>query len=665
MSLLLIASFFLLTIPLGLLVEEKLGIFDNWLPRIATSFLLGLLFLVWIFFFIGAVFGFTKVALFLSVLVATLFVLWQYRWQKKKLRSGEFSLLALEVQFSLLLFVILYPLFIMALREIGGSLLTPLGYQQNLVWHWGIENMLLEFASVVPRNPIAYQMKFLSYHYFTFMVVALVRLCGVEALLAYKLVITLLLFSFSVVLSFSCKVLTKSFQAGIYATLMFLFAHSGFINILMLLFGKPIDAHFGAEFKFDTFIDVFYSIRDLIGYQVPFFGAPIQFIFHPQPHYLWGMALACVGYCTIFNLLENEKEGTEFQRIQMLSLILGFMPLIHAHSFVAVTALFGLAMLQRYGLRGSLLLWRAFLPLLIAIPQVLYLMMGFPTDSAPGLSGWIFFSDGWTYMLEMKNIYLAHLVYWIRSPGLAFPVGVLGAIAFYFHRPKLRIVIVGSFLFLVLVNVVKFAPSWTDNNKLFIHASFLFSIFGGVWLASFSKESKGLAVLFCFLSIVGSLGMYAIFCIEPLIFRPSRGLLAQYRNPIGDIFGFSAADFEFARMLRDATEKEDSILIGPFDERSLVYGLAGRIAYAGLFAEESGWVPRYTSAQVGLFYQSGDPSHLQNTDIDYIYLGPYEQQFYKVGPEVFKDYPLVLEHHAQGVAFYLFKFKKKALGEEH
>lgn len=425
----------------------------------------------------------------------------------------------------------------------------------------------------------------------------------------------------------------------------------------MLLLRQPIDPYFMAEPRFNSLARSYDSMIDILAYQVPFFGAPIQFLFHPQPHYLWGMGLAAIGYAMIGRLLQSTEQTPNRTLCVVLSLLCALLPLIHAHSAVVLTSIFGLSLLFKYGLWQVFRSWKELLPLICFVPQLLFLFVSFEGEDGLVLGRVIFFGQGWKQFMQVDNSYLAHLLYWVRSPGISFYLGLAAAVLYWFRKPTIRPFIAAAVLWWVGVNVFRFAPAWSDNNKVFIHTMFVFSWLLGELLASWNGKWRVLANLLCFFSICGSLGTLEFFGLRILMFEPTLEQKTNYRIPNNELWGLSRADFEFATLLRERTEKDAIILCHALDERSIVYGLAGRQAFAGLFAEESFFVPPGTSDRVERFYRTRDTGIFSERErIDYIFLGPVEQEKYKVTAKDFERFPLVLEYRSQGADFYLFRF---------
>lgn len=272
----------------------------------------------------------------------------------------------------------------------------------------------------------------------------------------------------------------------------------------------------------------------------------------PQRGLLSGLflgLLVAVGFVH----LENEQPINRRQGL-WLGLLLGMMPLWHAHSFlfIAFSALFWCAIRYRKNWkrnRDGLLIF-GFVSLALALPFLLW----FREQIGPSMR----WQWGWTQ--PDVNI----LVFWIANTGLLIPLAL-----FSLKQRTVRsygYLLLPAGLIFIVANVIVFQPWDWDNVKLLVWVFLFASIFAGTFLDAIFSRGFG----------------FKILSVAVLVTLTASGTLSILRllSPEYVYTMYDTQDLDLAEWVKKNTSPFSTFLISDAPAHP-VTGLAGRTAYLG------------------------------------------------------------------------------------
>ena len=267
-----------------------------------------------------------------------------------------------------------------------------------------------------------------------------------------------------------------------------------------------------------------------------------------------------------FRALEKPKgmPGSFYWEWGLAALLMGALPLIHTHSFLAVglCALGWLIFsLVRNRGRGKMLLYFSGLAaatLALALPQLF--MWTFKQSSG---EGFLRFSFNWVNSQNGKLID-GYFWFWIKNVG---PVFLLIPFALMNTNQRLRGLFAGGLAIYIVAEAVLFQPNPYDNNKLF-YIWYLLSciLVAGFlqWLWAKMKPIRGrylLAALFILVSVAS-------------------GSLSLVRETISDYELFQREDVEAAMYIEENAAR-DAVVLTASNHNNAVAALTGRNIVCG------------------------------------------------------------------------------------
>ena len=309
-------------------------------------------------------------------------------------------------------------------------------------------------------------------------------------------------------------------------------------------------------------------------------------------------------------------------RMIAAGLIAGLLPLVHAHSFVAVMGVGAcIALLQR-----KWLLWITFAAAacLIAVPE----MWWSTKDSAVHASGFFAWEFGWDHKQENP------VWFWFKNTGLFVPLLVTAILwrgrDYLVSRPLLLFYLPFTLCFIV-PNMVKLAPWIWDNVKILFYwwlasAPLVALLISHLWKRG-GAHSGLAAILFVVLVLAGALDVASIV---------TRSGEYQLFDPKG---------VQFAEIVKQQTEPRSTVIHAPVHNtpvfltgRRSLMGYPGHIWTHGL---DSG--PR--EAEIKRIY-AGSPDAealLSKYNVDYAVVGPLEKLVLTVNESFFLRFKKVGE----------------------
>jgi hypothetical protein len=258
----------------------------------------------------------------------------------------------------------------------------------------------------------------------------------------------------------------------------------------------------------------------------------------------------CIGTVAIMLLWIYWKSSNR-KSLFYAGVLLSCLPLVHFHTFVALTIVAGFLFLIKLFVEGNdwsdtVRAWSLFsLPMIIiALPQVLWILPGRAGHFLRPQLGWMTGSDSlWWFWL--KNM----------SPHI-----FVFALAYWFAKPKVKTFYLAFVGLFVLSNLVVFQPHDYDNLKLMFWWFLMSCILTGLMLDVFIRRSRLLGLL---LSLILVATMIAT------------GSVAVWREAHLSWRMFSSEDIALAQFVKDHI-RADAIFLTSDKHNGPVSCLAGR-----------------------------------------------------------------------------------------
>lgn len=316
------------------------------------------------------------------------------------------------------------------------------------------------------------------------------------------------------------------------------------------------------------------------------------------------------------------------RRMIAAGFIAGLLPLVHAHSFIAVMTVAGVLALINISKWRE---WLAFILVasVLAIPQMLWSTHGSAVSTRQFI-GWEF---GWGHANE--NVFW----FWFKNTGFFIPLlitALLWKTDKYLISRKLLLFYLPFTLCFIVPNLIKFAPWIWDNIKILFYwwiasAPLVALLLAKLWDGGFGNRVLA-ATLFVMLTLSGTLD------VVPLLLRQ------------GEYQEFDKDGIAFAEMIKQRTPFNAMILHAPVHNTPVF--LSGRRSLMGY---------------PGHIWTHGIDSGLRETEIKRIYNGSFDARALLAKYKV--DYVVVdpQEHSVMPVNEAFFKqFNEVAtIGEYH
>jgi hypothetical protein len=306
------------------------------------------------------------------------------------------------------------------------------------------------------------------------------------------------------------------------------------------------------------------------------------------------------------------------RRMLAAGFIAGLLPLVHAHSFIAimgVAAVLALINLKRW--REWLLFF--IVASVIAGPQMLWSTHG----SAVNTRAFIAWEFGWGHGEE------SIIWFWLKNTGMFIPLlitALLWKTDSYLVSRKLLFFYLPFTLCFIVPNLVKLAPWVWDNVKILFYwwiasAPIVALLLARLWAGTIPQRVCA-GVLFVMLTLAGGLDVFALVTRQ-----------GQYQE-------FDRDGVAFAEMVKQQTPPRATILHAPIHNtpifltgRRSVMGYPGHIWTHGI---DSG--PR--EAEIKRIYAGAPdaPALLRKYSVDYVVVDPQERSVMAVNDAFFSSY---------------------------
>ncbi|PYS82872.1 MAG: hypothetical protein DMF70_07450 [Acidobacteria bacterium] len=309
------------------------------------------------------------------------------------------------------------------------------------------------------------------------------------------------------------------------------------------------------------------------------------------------------------------------RRMLAAGAVAGLLPLIHAHSFVAVMMVG--AFLALINLRR----WREWflfflIASIIAIPQLLWSTHGTAVSTRAFLA-WRF---GWDRSDE--NFFW----FWFKNTGLFIPLlitALLWKSEDYLVPRKLLFFYLPFTLCFIVPNLVKLAPWIWDNVKILFYwwldsAPIVALLLARLWEGKAWHRVLA-ASLFLMLTLAGALDVFALM--------PRQG---EYQE-------FDRDGIDFAELIKQQTPPRATILHAPVHNTPVfLTGRRSLMGYPGhIWTHGLDYGPRET--EIKRIYAGAPDAEglLAKYGVDYVVIDPQELSLMKVNMDFFKRYPEV------------------------
>lgn len=292
-----------------------------------------------------------------------------------------------------------------------------------------------------------------------------------------------------------------------------------------------------------------------------------------------------------------EPEKKQNRILAAAGVITGLMPLVHAHSYVALMASASILALVFKRWRE----WGVFMVIAtaLAIPQIIFVTAGAQVHLDKFL-GWEF---GWE---RRGNNFLW---YWFLNTGFFIPLLVIALTRLRRKDEQTRdslLFFIPFILWFILPNVLKLAPWIWDNIKV-LYIWFLGSVpfVAALLVEGWQRGRKWrfvVVVLFVSLTLSSGLDFYRLFTATP------------------DQEVYSSADVEFGDLIRRKTAPKSLILSAPVHNSHVL--LTGRrlfVGYPGLIWTHGLSFDGYEQVLLSVYQGTSDAEQiLKNHEIEYV-----------------------------------------------
>jgi hypothetical protein len=384
-------------------------------------------------------------------------------------------------------------------------------------------------------------------------------------------------------------------------------------------------------------------------------GNAVTSLLVPQRGFLLGIPLAAIVFTQWWTASRSDAEGTEqakskkvkgkkeerverdesssslftfsfyllpsSRRMLAAGAVAGLLPLIHAHSFIAVMMVgVFLALINLRRWREWLLFF--LVASIIAIPQLLWSMHGTAVSTRAFLA-WQF---GWDRSDE--NFFW----FWLKNTGLFIPLLITALLwkgEDYLVPRKLLFFYLPFTLCFIIPNIAKLAPWIWDNVKILFYwwiasAPIVALLLARLWEGK--AWHRGLAgSLLIMLTLAGALDVFALMTRQ------------------GEYQEFDRDGINFAEMIKQQTPPRATILHAPVHNTPVfLTGRRSLMGYPGhIWTHGLDYGPRET--EIKRIY-AGAPdaeSLLAKYGVDYVVIDPQEHSLMTVNAAFFSRYPEV------------------------
>jgi hypothetical protein len=321
-------------------------------------------------------------------------------------------------------------------------------------------------------------------------------------------------------------------------------------------------------------------------------------------------------------LFSSSRIPLSFRRMAAAGVIAGTLPLVHAHSFVAVMAVgFFIGLLQR-----KWAAWAVFIAVAsaVALPQMWWSTHHSAVDATKFFE-WQF---GWDRGQE------GAVWFWFKNTGLFIPLIALAVLwrgKEYLVPRRLLLFYLPFTLCFIVPNVLKMAPWIWDNIKILFYwwlasAPLVALLLARLWKLGFLQRVIAVVLFIC-ITFAGALDVAGI----------------AFRSVKYEIF--DARGISFAEVIKEKTEPQAVIMHAPVHNhpvfltgRRSLMGYPGHIWTHGLeFTQREGEIRRIYSGAPDAY------DLIRKLGIQYAVIGPHERNVVAVNEQFFSGFEKIGE----------------------
>ncbi len=594
---------------------------DRPLIRLLFGGVFGLVLLMWLPAVFSFIMGFTLLAQLVALVpaVGVGLLCWRISAKRERLKTpwkGEWPVLATLLP----VFALGVILFLThTIPNIGGTLHAGQSTYGDLSLHLGLTTSIAVQGtfppqySILPGTAVGYPFLCDSVSSTFYLLGASLRFSMLlPALLAFALVLLGLYCFFE-------RWLQKR-STVVLATLLFLIGGGfGFAYFFDLLKNDPSN--------FTRIFTGFYQTpTNLVDFGIKWVN-PIADMLVPQRATLFGWSLLFPG----LYLLRRAAFEEDLKCFLPLGILMGLMPLVHTHSFVAL-AIFSLIFFLRALLRRPnkklLLSWLlcGVCALLLSLPQLLAFTFAQSGSFLHLHFNWANETDGFFW-------------FYIKNLGLLF---ILLPVAFFRLEKREKVFCIGAIVLWILAEFVQFQPNPYDNNKLlFVCYAFVCGIVAKLLTDIYAalqtwKGRKYLAVIACIVLFLS-------------------GVLTLGRELVSDYAMIDSDQTEAAAFVQE-NAAPDALFLTATNHNNAIAALTGRNILCGtgayLYFHGLDYLGR--EEEVRMLYEQ--PEECLNAlraqyGIDYAFFGAYERYQYACDERYYAlNFPVVFQN--EGVTIY-------------
>ncbi|VVB67256.1 Uncharacterised protein [Candidatus Norongarragalina meridionalis] len=320
-------------------------------------------------------------------------------------------------------------------------------------------------------------------------------------------------------------------------------------------------------------------------------------IFVPQRSAILGFAISLLFYWLLFRNLEKQNK----KEILLAAVLLGSLPMVHGHSFIACSFIAGLLLLWKiFDERKIRREWvyAAAIVAALAVPQILWIKQ----QTGASFFGWQW---GWMHQNSDSSAFDV-AVFWVKNLGVPLFLAVIG---WFFADKRLRRFAIPFGMLFLLCNFVRFQPQDWDTIKVLIHPFFVGCVLAGLTVVNIWKRGNAFKVLATVLIaasvLSGVLTMVWWLGDHPVLY-PQRDLIVadwvRQNTPADSLF---------------LTSDAHNHLVPTLAGRRVVLGYRGWLWTHGLdySQQERDVAEMYRTAVCAIFRKYG---------VDYVFIGPQE-----------------------------------------
>lgn len=366
----------------------------------------------------------------------------------------------------------------------------------------------------------------------------------------------------------------------------------------------------------------------------------------PQRSFIIGFPIALIGLAAIYKQKCKKPSQRRFTLgITSAAALFGFLPIIHAHSFIAVGLILAIWAIHdcyrntRY--REECIVFWAKIASLSGLVAAYFLYRVVSQRS----SSFVTLQLGWM----AEGGVLTFLWFWVKNLSFLPMLGLLGLSTSLRNKSTQHLVstLLPFLVLFALGNIVLFQPWEWDNTKIFVWGVLAFSIFSAYFIADLLKKLSHIKATFYSLLM----RIFIVFVIFLTIAAGSFDLYTILNGSHRQYEMYSAQDLRRAEWVRKNTPPQSIWLTGTHHNNWL-FNLTGRQAlmvYPGwLWSQGYSYIP--VQIDLATLYSNPNPTLLEKYSISYVVIGPKERELFQPISGRFAElYPVVYQDETTSI----------------